>query len=123
MNELNEKEYKQSDFWKYGISGDIPIILVKVQYINDVYVVREILKIHEILRAKGIKLDICILDYEKNVYESESTGKVRLTGKGRTKGSVPETKHKNESLPQEERWKGTRLEDSQVRKLKGPRAI
>lgn len=69
MNELNEKEYKQSDFWKYGISGDIPIILVKVQYINDVYVVREILKIHEILRAKGIKLDICILDYEKNVYE------------------------------------------------------
>lgn len=69
MNELNGKEYKQSDFWKYGISGDIPIILIKVQYINDVYVVREILKIHEILRAKGIKSDICILDYEKNVYE------------------------------------------------------
>lgn len=69
MEELKQKEYKQSDFWKYGISGDIPIILVKVQYINDVYVVKEILKLHEILRAKGIKVDICILDYEKNVYE------------------------------------------------------
>ena len=69
MNELKGKEYKQSDFWKYGISGDIPIILVTVKSANDVYVVKELLKIHENLRAKGIKTDLCILDYEKDVYE------------------------------------------------------
>lgn len=69
METLSKKEFKQSDFWKYGISGDLPIILVTVQSINDVYVVKELLKVHEILRVKGISVDLCILDYEKNVYE------------------------------------------------------
>ena len=69
IDNLKNKEYKQSDFWKYGISGDVPIILVTVKSINDIYVVKEILKVHENLRAKGIKTDLCILDYEKNVYE------------------------------------------------------
>lgn len=69
MEELKGKRYQQSDFWKYGISGDFPIILVTVKSPNDIYVVKEILKVHETLRIKGIKTDLCILDYEKNVYE------------------------------------------------------
>lgn len=69
MEEMKYKEYKQSDLWKYGISGDIPIILVTAKYINDVYVVKEILKVYESLRIKGIRADLVILDYEKNVYE------------------------------------------------------
>lgn len=66
---LPKKEYKQSDFWKYGISGDLPIILVLIKSVNDVYVVKEVLKAHEYLRIKGIKTDLVILDDEKNVYE------------------------------------------------------
>lgn len=69
MERFNVKEYKQSDFWKYGISGDIPIILVIIKDVNDVYTVKEVLKVYENLRVKGIKTDLCILDYEKNVYE------------------------------------------------------
>ncbi len=66
---LPRKEYKQSDFWKYGISGDLSIMLVSIKSINDVYVVKEMLKAHEYLRVKGIKTDLIILDHEKNVYE------------------------------------------------------
>ncbi len=69
LNDLPKKEYKQSDFWKYGISGDIPIMLVLIKSVNDVYLVKEMLKAHEYLRIKGIKTDLVILDYEKNVYE------------------------------------------------------
>ncbi len=69
MEEFRGKEFKQSDFWKYGISGDIPIILVTTKSINDIYVIKEVLKVHEHLRVKGIKTDLCILDFEKNVYE------------------------------------------------------
>ena len=69
MNKLKYREYKQSDLWKYGISGDLPIILVQTNSVNDVYVVKELLKVHENLRAKGILADLVILDYEKNVYE------------------------------------------------------
>ena len=69
LKDLPKKEYKQSDFWKYGISGDLPIILVEIKSANDVYVVKEMLKAHEYLRVKGIKTDLIIIDYEKNVYE------------------------------------------------------
>lgn len=69
MDKLPKAHYKQSDLWKYAISGDIPIILVKVQNANDAVVVKELLKVHEYLRARGIKTDLVILDYEKNVYE------------------------------------------------------
>lgn len=69
MDRFKDKQYKQSELWKYGISGDIPIILVLTEGANDVYAVKEVLKVHENLRVKGIKTDLCILDYEKNVYE------------------------------------------------------
>ena len=69
LSKLPRKEYKQSDFWKYGISGDLSIMLVSIKSINDVYVVKEMLKAHEYLRVKGIKTDLIILDHEKNVYE------------------------------------------------------
>jgi len=69
LDKLPKKEYKQSDFWKYGISGDLPIMLVLTKTLNDVYLVKEMLKAHEYLRIKGINTDLIILDYEKNVYE------------------------------------------------------
>ena len=69
LSNLPKKGYKQSDFWKYGISGDLPIILVQIKGVNDVYVVKEMLKANEYLRVKGIKTDLVILDYEKNIYE------------------------------------------------------
>ncbi|MCI9365097.1 MAG: hypothetical protein HFJ54_00185 [Clostridia bacterium] len=69
IGDLPKKEYKQSDFWKYGISGDLPIVLVTVNAADDIYVVKEMLKVHEYLRIKGIKTDLVILDYEKNIYE------------------------------------------------------
>lgn len=69
LDKLPKKEYKQSDFWKYGISGDLPIMLVTIDSVNDIYVVKQMLKAHEYLRVKGIDTDLIILDYEKNVYE------------------------------------------------------
>ena len=69
MSQYEGRTFKQSDFWKYGISGDLPIILITVKSASDIYIVKELLKVHEMLRVKGIRVDLCILDYEKNVYE------------------------------------------------------
>ena len=44
INKLSNKVYSQKDLWKYGVSGDIPIVLVKVKEENDIYTVKEILK-------------------------------------------------------------------------------
>ena len=69
LNKLPKKLYSQKDLWKYGISGDNPIILVKVKEENDVYTVKEILKAYEYFITKNIVVDLVILDEETNVYE------------------------------------------------------
>ena len=69
LEKLPKKIYSQSYLWKYGISGDLPIILVKVQDLNDMYVVKDILKAHEYFRSKNIKVDLVILNSEENSYD------------------------------------------------------
>ena len=62
--------FKQSDLWKYGISGDLPIILVKMKNVNDNYVIKEVLKAYEFFRTKNVEVEIVILDEEKHSYEN-----------------------------------------------------
>lgn len=67
---LPKHNYKQSELWKYGISGDLPIILVKIKDVNDIYVVKQILKAYEFFRSKNVEVEIVILDEEKHSYEN-----------------------------------------------------
>ena len=69
LNNLPKQNYPQSELWKYGISGDLPIILLEISSINDSYVLKDLLKCYEFYRAKNIKLDLVILDEEENKYE------------------------------------------------------
>lgn len=65
-----QANYHQSDLWKYGISGDLPIILLKVRNVNEGYVVKELLKAYEFFRTKNVETEIVILDEEKHSYEN-----------------------------------------------------
>ena len=38
LEKLPKRKYEQNELWKYGISGDVPIILVKIKNINEAYV-------------------------------------------------------------------------------------
>ena len=69
LKKLKLKTYSQEDLWKYGISGDYPILLVKVKEENDIYTVKEILKAYEYFITKNIWIDLIILNEENNVYE------------------------------------------------------
>ena len=62
--------YHQSELWKYGISGDLPIILLKIKNVNDGYIVKEALKAHEFFRMKKVETEMVILDEEKHSYEN-----------------------------------------------------
>ena len=64
------KVYSQSELWKYGISGDLPILLVRIKDINDVYIIEDLLKAYEFFRAKNIKIDLVILNEEVNTYNN-----------------------------------------------------
>jgi cellobiose phosphorylase len=69
LKQLPKRVYSQSNLWKYGISGDLPIILLKIEDLNDMYVVRDALKAHEYFRSKNIKADLVILNGEENSYD------------------------------------------------------
>lgn len=69
-SKLAYKTYEQKDLWKYGISGDLPIITVTIKYINDIYVIRQIIKAYEFFRTKNIQIELVIIDEENYSYEN-----------------------------------------------------
>ena len=70
LEKLPKRNYMQSDLWKYGISGDLPLILVKIKDVNDAYILKEVLKMYEFIRTKKIDVEIVILDEERHSYEN-----------------------------------------------------
>ncbi len=48
--------------WSQGISGDVPIVLVRIDEIEDSGIVREMLRAHEYWRLKGLVVDLVILN-------------------------------------------------------------
>ena len=70
LKKLPKRKYEQSELWKYGISGDLPIILVKIKDVNDMDTIKEILKAYEFFKVKKIEIELVIIDEEKYSYEN-----------------------------------------------------
>lgn len=73
INKYTHCTYAQQDLWKFGISGDYPILLVKIRDVNDIYVVEELIKAYEFLKIKNVKMELVILNREKYSYEQYVT--------------------------------------------------
>ena len=69
-SKLAYKVYEQHDLWKYGISGDLPIITITIKYINDIYVIKQILKAYEFFRTKNIQVELVIINEENYSYDN-----------------------------------------------------
>ncbi|MDP1962428.1 MAG: glucoamylase family protein, partial [Reyranella sp.] len=48
--------------WAQGISGDVPIVLVRIDEVEDSGIVRELLRAREYWRLKGLLVDLVILN-------------------------------------------------------------
>lgn len=57
---LNRKA--QSSLWAYGISGDLPIVVVRINKADDLRTVRKLVRGHEYLHFKGLRIDLVILN-------------------------------------------------------------
>jgi len=58
----------QSDLWPMGISGDDPIILVRIDDESDLPILRGALRMHRYLQARGIGCDLVILNERGTSY-------------------------------------------------------
>lgn len=58
----------QSGLWSYGISGDLPIVLVRIKDNDKMELVRETLQAHAYWRMKGLPVDLVIWNEDDSVY-------------------------------------------------------
>lgn len=64
----------QSGLWRFGISGDYPIMLVQLDDPRQIDLVGELLQVHRYLRSRRIKVDLVILNCQKTDYGAELNG-------------------------------------------------
>ena len=68
---IASNELGQAGLWPHGISGDLPILMVRVVGDEDVPLVRQILQAQEYWRLKGLKADVVIVNEDPSSYLDE----------------------------------------------------
>ena len=58
----------QSGLWGYGISGDLPIVLLRIADQSSLQLVRQLTQAHAYWRTKGLVVDLVILNEDQSGY-------------------------------------------------------
>ena len=59
---------RQSGLWPLAISGDLPIVLLRIDEIEDLALVRQLLRAREYWRMKGLDIDLVIVNERASSY-------------------------------------------------------
>ncbi|QTN34381.1 cyclic beta 1-2 glucan synthetase [Akkermansiaceae bacterium] len=65
---LLDNKRGRNGLWSYGISGDSPIILLRISDMAKIELVRELIRAHSYWRMKGLTVDLVILHEDVSVY-------------------------------------------------------
>jgi cyclic beta-1,2-glucan synthetase len=60
-----------SALWGHGISGDVPIVLVRIDEFEDRDIIRQLLRAHEYWRMKQLAVDLVILNERATSYAQD----------------------------------------------------
>jgi len=58
----------QSGLWPHAISGDLPIVLLRIDDVEDIPQVRQLLRAHEYWRMKRLAVDLVIINERSSSY-------------------------------------------------------
>jgi cyclic beta-1,2-glucan synthetase len=67
----------QPALWPYSISGDYPILLVRVQNEGGLALVREVLRAHAYWKRRQIEIDLVLLNQQDTGYDQPIHGQLR----------------------------------------------
>lgn len=67
-NTIKNNKRGQSGLWSYGISGDIPLVLLQIKDKTNIELVRQLILAHAYWRLKGLIVDLVILNKDTSVY-------------------------------------------------------
>ncbi len=68
---IESNDRPQAGLWPHGISGDLPLLLVRVTGDDDVRLVNQVLQAQEYWRLKGLSADVVILNEDPSSYLDE----------------------------------------------------
>ena len=68
-----------SSLWRHGISGDLPIVMVRIDDAEDLGLVRQLLRAHEYWRLKLLDVDLVILNEHGVTYAQDFQGALEST--------------------------------------------
>jgi cyclic beta-1,2-glucan synthetase len=68
---LGRNTLERSVLWAHGISGDLPIVVVRIDETEDVEIVRQLLRAHEYWRMKQLSADVVIINERPPSYAQE----------------------------------------------------
>ena len=68
---LRRSEGGPSKLWANGISGDLPIVLVRIDEAEDLEIVRELVRAHEYWRMKRFDVDLVIMNERPPSYDQD----------------------------------------------------
>jgi cyclic beta-1,2-glucan synthetase len=63
----------QRSLWKYAVSGDLPILLIRIGAPEDVAILPAALRLHRFWRGRGVLVDLVILNERVEGYVPETT--------------------------------------------------
>ena len=61
----------QSNLWAHSISGDLPIVLMRIDDAEDIDKVKQLLRAHEYWRMKSLDVDIVIINEHPSSYRQD----------------------------------------------------
>ncbi|HEY8817240.1 MAG TPA: glucoamylase family protein, partial [Candidatus Limnocylindrales bacterium] len=68
---LASNEQGAPGLWAHGISGDLPIVMVRIDETEDLDIVRQLLRAHEYWRLKLLDVDLVILNEQGTTYAQD----------------------------------------------------
>ena len=68
---LARNEWGAPGLWAHGISGDLPIVMVRIDEAEDLDIVRQLLRAHEYWRLKLLDVDLVILNEHGATYAQD----------------------------------------------------
>ncbi|MDD5394150.1 MAG: glucoamylase family protein [Thiothrix sp.] len=67
-NTLISNHRGQSGLWAHAISGDLPIVLLQIKDVDNIELVRQLVKAHAYWRLKGLVVDLVIWNEDREGY-------------------------------------------------------
>lgn len=85
----------QSGLWKFGISGDLPVMLLRISKTSDIETLRDVLFAYEFLRLQKVSCNLVILNEHETSYDDqlmqliyEQTSTIRVFDEARNKSGI-----------------------------------